>query len=276
MSEPLSVVEFDEALDALDTESNASDSLEVPRLNVPRGDSPATEWLAYFLRNAADQPNFPWISQGSFSDREYLAVADSIRTFQLGESGEGKHILGCARRWTHAGGEQAYLPALKLFIKEENRHAFWLGQLMNQEKILPLKHHWSDGAFRKLRHMAGLRTSIVVLVTAEILAQVYYAALLKATPSPTLIAICRRILRDERAHVAFQQGQSKKLIRHWSKASQQLSYVAELSLFEIARRIVWHDHRSVFQAASMDWPAYRQRTTARWLASHRVFASRRD
>ena len=58
--------------------------------------------------------------------------------------------------------------------------------------------------FRWLRHRAGLELSIAVLVTAEIIAKVYYAALRQATTSVVLVRLCDQILYDELRHVRFQ------------------------------------------------------------------------
>jgi hypothetical protein len=59
-----------------------------------------------------------------------------------------------------------------------------------------------------LRNVVGtLEISIGVLVTAEIIAKVYYAALREATDSIVLRAICDQILRDEYKHVEFQTEQ---------------------------------------------------------------------
>ena len=46
-----------------------------------------------------------------------------------------------------------------------------------------------------------------MLVTAEIIAKVYYAALREATQSEVLRTICDQILRDEYKHVEFQTEQ---------------------------------------------------------------------
>lgn len=226
-----------------------------------------SQWIQYFIRNLAEVPTIPWSDSPTLNDAERSAIAASVQTFQLGESGEGRHIKRCARNWIDLGGDPDYLAALTLFLQEENQHAAWLGRLLTQEGVPLLQKQWSDGCFRFLRHLAGLRTSISVLVTAEILAQVYYLALMRATDSPTVHAICRRILRDERAHVVFQQSQKRKLSEGWIGIRRFCVQAAENILFEVARRIVWHEHKSVFLAASMDWTAYRNRTSRRWSAA---------
>jgi hypothetical protein len=49
-----------------------------------------------------------------------------------------------------------------------------------------------------------LEHTVRVLLTAEIIAAVYYQALFQATYSGLLQQICRRILRDEEMHLHFQ------------------------------------------------------------------------
>ncbi len=225
------------------------------------------EWTDYFQTNLADDPGIDWSESRTLELDQRVAIAKSIQIFQLGESGEGSHIRRCASDWIKRGGDADYLQALTLFLREENRHAEWLGRFLDQEGVPRLTRQWSDGCFRFLRHRAGLRTSISVLVTAEILAQVYYLALMRATDSATLRTMCRRILRDERSHVVFQQNQSRELAQHWGPIRRMIVGTIERALFEVARRIVWHDHRGVFTAARMDWKSYADRTARRWAAA---------
>ncbi|MEM6470540.1 MAG: 4-hydroxy-3-methylbut-2-enyl diphosphate reductase [Planctomycetota bacterium] len=232
-------------------------------------------WIQHFEENLPSDPRISWTRHPTLTDAERRDVVSSIQTFQLGESGEGKHLIRCAESWVRKGGDAGYLCALRLFIEEENQHARWLGRFLLQEQAPLLEKQWSDSCFRFLRHLAGLRTSICVLVTAEILAQVYYLALLRATDSPCLQQICRRILRDEKFHVAFQRQQANRLSSRWSGIFRLMVSGFERALFEVAKRIVWRDHRSVFGAAGMDWRNFCNRSDRRWSASRRN-ASRDD
>lgn len=227
------------------------------------------EWTWYFQRNLADTPDVPWSDVSTLSEKECVALADSIKTFQLGESGEGKHLLACTRHWIDNGGDPDYWDAVKLFLAEEHVHASLLGRFLKQEGETLLQKQWSDRCFRFLRHLAGLRTSISVLVTAEIMAQVYYLALMKATDSPVLQAICKRVLRDERSHVIFQHRHKQVLSEGWSPIRRWIVDLMERVLFEVASRIVWHDHQSVFAAANMDRKSFRSRCLRRWNAARR-------
>lgn len=229
------------------------------------------QWSEYFESNLRRDPRIPWSPCPTLTAEERESVARSIQVFQLGESGEGNHIRQCARDWIlHQRGDAHYLTALNLFLGEENQHAAWLGRFLEQEGIPLLEQQWSDSCFRRLRHLAGLHTSISVLLTAEILAQVYYFALSRATQSPSLIALCKRVLRDERFHVIFQQRQRLELARHWSRPRRMAARLQDRALLEIAKRIVWHDHRSVFRAAKLDFASYQTRCHRRWQAAQNI------
>jgi hypothetical protein len=70
----------------------------------------------------------------------------------------------------------------------------------------------TERIFRRLRNLVGsLEISISVLVTAEIVAKVYYPALYAATNSAVLRAICQQLYRDEAVHVVFQTEQLAKI-----------------------------------------------------------------
>jgi hypothetical protein len=63
--------------------------------------------------------------------------------------------------------------------------------------------NWVDLIFRGLRRGTNLELALSVLVTAEMIAKVYYAAVYLATQSPVLRTLCEQILHDEAAHVQF-------------------------------------------------------------------------
>src|SRR6185503_4483050 len=89
------------------------------------------------------------------------------------------------------------------FISEEQRHSTYLARFMRSEGIPLAVHHWSDQTFRFLRRFWNLEISLAVLLTAELVARVYYRALFSATKSTLLRQICRQLLRDEVMHVYF-------------------------------------------------------------------------
>lgn len=240
-----------------------------PMLAAP---APSSHWLA-FLRTNADTPDrIPWTDRATLSPAERSAVVESILEFQLGESSEGIHLRDAADCYALATGDAAYAAAIRLFIREEQRHAGYLARLLAAEGVALKRHTWADSVFRKLRHLSGLETAICVLLTAEIIAQVYYAALRRATGSRVLRAICRRVLADEAAHVRFQAERIALLRRNRAAFSLMLSMALQRLLFAAALSVVWLNHRPVFRRGDLGALGFWR---AGWRAFERV-AERMD
>ena len=170
------------------------------------------DWVQYFRRNGFVAMRVPWHLGADLIPEEKTAIARSIGLFQLGERSEGRHLMQYARTWAERCGDAAYTEAIRMLIAEEQRHSGALTRFMEMNGIPRLTHGFSDGIFRRLRNLVGsLEISISVLVTAEIIAKVYYPALHAATDSLVLRAICEQLYRDEAAHVVFQTEQLARI-----------------------------------------------------------------
>ncbi|NET39203.1 MAG: hypothetical protein F6K19_45740 [Cyanothece sp. SIO1E1] len=173
------------------------------------------KWREYYEQNAKSLIDIPWACGAELSDNERLAIVVSVQGFQAGESSEGRHLYRYAEAYTKKTGDDEYLAAIKLFIAEEQRHARDLARFLQQNDIPTITTTLPDRVFRRLRHIfGGLEISIAVLITAEIIAKVYYGALRQATDSVVLHRLCDQILRDEQKHVEFQAEQLGKLRCH--------------------------------------------------------------
>jgi hypothetical protein len=162
------------------------------------------EWREYFANNRERSDLLMWEREIPIADRERQAIMKSLQAFQLGESSEGLHLHHCAEQYMRATGDAEYLGAVKLFIREEQRHAQYLARFMKLAHIPLARRIFLDSVFRKLRKLAGLECSVSVLIVAEIIAKVFYRGLRNATESEFLKAICDQVLSDEKMHVQFQ------------------------------------------------------------------------
>jgi rubrerythrin len=170
------------------------------------------EWCIYYEQNASSLLDIPWQVGADLTPDEVVAIAQSLKEFQAGESSEGTHLLRYSQEYAKRTGDQDYVAAIRLFIVEEQRHARDLGRFLTLNAI-PLVHTtFADRVFRRWRRLiGGLEVSIGVLLTAEIIAKVYYAVARDATRSIVLRRLCEQILRDESRHVQFQAEQLGKL-----------------------------------------------------------------
>jgi hypothetical protein len=222
------------------------------------------DWLRYFKSNAAE-PSLPWRDPYRLTAAEHAAVVASISQFQLGESGKGRRLLDQAARFAVERGQPEYWDALRLFVKEEQRHSRMLGRFLELHGIRLLHCHWVNNAFRHIRGLAGLELRMRVLATAEVLAMPYYLALREATASPLLRAICDRILEEEAMHLRFQAFTFRLFQSERPPILRCLTWIANRTLLAGATAVLWREHRAVFRAAGYSRKRLADEA-ARWFA----------
>jgi hypothetical protein len=174
----------------------------------------------------------------------------------LGEWARGRGLVRRASSHAILGRDSWFLPALRLFIAEEQEHSAILGRFLDHERIPRLTNHWIDGVFRRLRKLAGLELCATVLVTAEVLAIPFYQALRDATRSPLLRAISVRILCEEAAHLRFQALTLGLIRRPLGRRAGAMHTRGHAILFRGTAWLLWQQHRRVFCAAGWDIRRY--------------------
>ena len=208
-------------------------------------------WIEHFKRSLSRPDIVDAASPNPLTPEEVDAIATSVAEFQLGESSEGRNLISAAYRYAKVSGDFDYVSALRLFIAEENRHAQELGRFLDSAGLPRASASWPDTVFRFLRRRAGLELSIVVLVTAEIIAKVYYAALREATGSPVLRRLCEQILRDERHHVIFQSQRVALLRARRSRLSVLIRVALHRFLLAGTCVVVWRKHGRAMRAGGL-------------------------
>jgi undecaprenyl diphosphate synthase len=233
----------------------------------PRPPRSSREWVEYFVANRDAPRPTPWAAGTELDARELVAVAESVRKFQLGEKGEGRSLMRYARAEAERSGDAHYVEAARLLIAEEGRHSQHLGRFMALNGIPELRRTWTDDVFRRLRTvLSTLEVSIAVLVTAEIVAKAYYPILHDATRSTVLRALCTQIVRDERRHVEFQCQQLARIRERRSAAGRWLTRALQRVLFAGTIVVVGIDHRRAFRAGGAGVVGF-------WRAAWREFAA---
>jgi hypothetical protein len=231
--------------------------MTMPRQRVCRAPKSSLEWLEHFRAN--EKPEILTREGPRLSEAEKAAVVASVQEFQLGESSEGRHLHRLAAEHARRTGDENYLRAVEYFIREEQRHARYLRDFLALEGFGTIKRRWTDTVFRRLRNLAGLEVSVGVLVTAEIIAKVYYEGLKGATRSPVLRGICARILRDEEAHVCFQSERLAILRRDRPEPGKKLTGLLHRTLFFGACLVMWKNHGKAIKRGGLGFRSYWRR-----------------
>ena len=221
--------------------------------------SDSAEWLHHFEANRTQLLEIPWHLGPDLSPAARAAVAGSLAEFQRGESSEGRHLIRYAEAYARAWGDPDYVPAIRLFIAEEQRHARDLGRFLTMNGVPLAKRSFADAVFRRLRNLVGsLEASIAVLILAEIIAQVYYTALRKATDSVVLGRLCDQIIRDEAFHVRFQAELLGKLRARRGRALLAATMLGQRLLFAGTCMVVWCFHARALRRGGFGLVDFRQ------------------
>src|SRR6266849_2925115 len=214
--------------------------------------SPYECWYRHFLQNHDRLNALPWHDIYRLSVAERRLVARPIQQFQLGEWARGRGLVRRASSHAVFAADSRFLPALELFIAEEQGHSNILGRFLDREGIPRLPSHWLDRIFRRLRKLAGLEVCATVLVTAEVLAIPFYQARRDATRSHLLRSICMRILCDEAAHLNYQALTLGIIRRPLCERARGIHALFHSMLFHCTALLLWPQHHRLFQAAGWD------------------------
>jgi hypothetical protein len=222
-------------------------------------------WHRHFWGNRNSARGLPWSDAYQLSALERAVVGRSIQQFQLGEWARGRGFKRRAAAERALAADAWFLPALELFIAEEQRHSRILGQFLDREGMPRFERQWTDTVFRRLRKLAGLEVCAMVLVTAEVLAIPFYQALRDATRSELLRSICVRILCDEAAHVNYQALTLGLVRRPMGERARAIRFFCHALFFRGTALLLWQQHRKVFRAAGWGFVRF-------WNEARREFA----
>ena len=204
-------------------------------------------WLKHFEHNRAQRRHIPWKDALNIAPRLLKPFIRSLQRFQIGESGEGRHLRAAA----NATGDQDYIKAISLFIKEEQEHARLMAEILKRLSAPLLTSHWTDGCFVLLRRIFRLNEELMVLLTPEIIARRYFRVVHDAVEDDTVRAVCAQIMHDEEGHVAFHIDYLRRAFAGHSLAARVLLRGAWRVLFRMSVVVVLLDHRSFLKACGV-------------------------
>ena len=200
-------------------------------------------WREYFLHNQNHFADIDFDDHDCLSMEEQSIISSSLQQFQKGESSEGRHLFAFAKHFE----DPEYLESIRLFIREEQKHAAVLAAFMKKFQIPLIKGHWVDQVFRWLRKAGGIQNTVNILLIAEIIAKIYYRALHHATESDLLKKVCLQILKDEEMHIRFQCDLLKIFHRRQSWLTNFIARNSQLFLMMGTTLIVWWYHKKVLK-----------------------------
>ncbi len=209
-------------------------------------------WLKYFEENRDHRHPIPW-EQGIIVEPHLrLPLIRSLQRFQVGESGEGRHLKQSAK----ATNDPAYQASIDLFIREEQEHARLMACILKSLGAGLIQKHWSDACFVLLRRLFGLKHELLILLLPEMIAKRYFRALRDGTRDPVLRAVFNQILHDEEGHVAFHIDYLQRALATLSLPARVMVHGIWRVLFQVTCLVVILDHRAVLRATGVSLAAF--------------------
>lgn len=209
-------------------------------------------WLNHFEYHAHHPRRVPDTLEDVLSGRERALIAGSIATFQLGEHSKGRTLLCAVRRFAHRHDSPELVRIMELFIREQRRHAHLLREFMTDHRMRVRNRAPTDLAFRAIRRLSGFELYLHVLVTAELIGNVYYRALESATGCQRLKILCRTLVADELAHIGFESSLLAELRERRSPLARAAIRSAHRAFFGATCLTVWLTHRAVLRSVGYD------------------------
>jgi hypothetical protein len=197
------------------------------------------DWLEHFqnnpIRHSETEAEVDWDAPLTMDERTQRAFIRSFQRFELGESGDGKHLLSNAA----LAGDNTYLAALELLVKEEQKHSALFRRGLDRLHAQVLQAHWSDRLFVALRRMLGLRTELGLFLIVESVSLGYMVALADNAPDSVLRGIGRRIVNDEKDHIRFQIDRLRQGFEYSSQAVRKFVGATWIVLAAGATTVLW-------------------------------------
>lgn len=225
----------------------------------------STYWISHFKANAL-QKRINWNQETTITKDEIDTILSSLQAWQLGETSEGRQLVAAAEKYAYHIAEPGYVVAIKLFIKEEQKHGNNLGMYLDRIAQPRIKQNWGDTLFRKVRHLnTSMESWTVAVIVVESTAQIFYQALKDATGCNLLKEICTDILIDEAHHITFQTERLAAIYESKSPFSKSWRRFVYKYFFYFTASLVWFAHKRIFKAGGNTYGSYLNQIACKYL-----------
>ena len=222
-------------------------------------------WIGHFKANAVEK-RVNWDLSPNITPTEICTILPSLQAWQLGETSEGKHLIAASTKYANSVGDMAYIDAVKLFIKEEQKHGHNLGMYLDCIGQPRIRQNWGDSLFRRVRYFnTSMELWTLAVIVVESTAQIFYQALKDATGCELLQQICTDILIDEAYHITFQTERLGIIYYGKNNFSKAWRRVAYRCFFQATSALVWFAHRKLFKAGGNTFTSYSKKMDYKYL-----------
>ncbi|HVW97662.1 MAG TPA: ferritin-like domain-containing protein [Mucilaginibacter sp.] len=226
-------------------------------------------WIAYFRQNLQKQ-RINWQLEPNISPEETSVILKSLQAWQLGETSEGRQLIAASEKYALKTNQSDYVDAIRLFIREEQKHGNNLGMYLDRIGKPRVKKDWGDSLFRKVRHLnTSMESWTLAVITVESAAQIFYQALKDATGCGLLKQICTDILIDEAYHITFQTERLAAIFLNKTPFEKSWRRVLYKYFFMSTSLLIWFANRRLFKAGGNTFGIYMKKMRLKYVRTVR-------
>lgn len=213
-------------------------------------------WQQHFFNNLKIE-RVDWELEPALQPKQKKTLLTSIQAWQLGETSDGKHLIAASKKYAQETHDSQFLEAVRLFIKEEQKHGENLGKYLDKLKEPRIKANWGDSLFRHIRYYnTNMELWTLTVITVESTAQIFYQSLKDASQCKLLKQICTDILIDEAFHINFQFERLSIITHKKTSFSKFCRYYFYMVFYFATITVVYLAHRKVFRAGGNNFNSY--------------------
>ncbi|MEX6687800.1 ferritin-like domain-containing protein [Danxiaibacter flavus] len=223
------------------------------------------QWIDHFAANAKCY-RVNWEIKPTISEKEVCVILSSLQAWQLGETSDGKNLLRAATLYSKKINDSDYVEAVKLFIKEEQKHGNSLGRYLDEIGQKRITYNWGDYLFRKIRYFnTSMEIWTLTVIVVESTAQIFYQSLKDATNCALLKQIATDILIDEAYHIDFQTQRMQVIFSAKNNFEKLICHHIYKLFFFTTSLVVWFAHKKIFQAGGNNFSKYRKKMGIKYM-----------
>ncbi|MEN0054961.1 MAG: ferritin-like domain-containing protein [Mucilaginibacter sp.] len=233
-------------------------------------------WINHFKANASIK-RVNWNSRPAITPEEINIILPSLQAWQLGETSEGRNLIAASTKYADKISDPDYVEAVKLFIKEEQKHGNNLGLYLDGIEQPRIKKDWGDSLFRRVRYLnTSMEIWTLAVIVVESTAQIFYQSLKDATECGLLKEICTDILIDEAYHITFQTERLAMIFERKNPFSRSWRKPAYRCFFYASSTLVWFAHKTIFKAGGNTFETYKRKMDFKYAKTIKMITSAQE
>lgn len=223
-------------------------------------------WLTYFQENRGTERPIE-ISDEDFVSRDMrVALSKSMQQLARDFSYDGYTYIKKARNYSDGHDQSAYIAAVKLLIKEQQRQKNAVVSVMQTYAIPEKPATKLQGFLRLWAHTGRLEWNILFLLCISVLKMVYCSVMKDTTQIPALKSVYTRMATQIKEQVKFHATEIFFIRKNQKFVFERTKMFCATCLCIILTRILWWfgGYRHAFKISTYTFTDFKKAVAREW------------